>query len=356
MIRKDLAQLPAYVPGKSIPGALKLASNESSLPLLPSVAAVVAEAAAGVNRYPDMGAFALREAFAGWLNRSWGGMDLGVENVAMGNGSSALCLQTIQATCATGDEVVFAWRSFEAYPILTRIAGAEPVQVPLTEDLRHDFPAMLAAITDRTRLVMVCNPNNPTGTTISAEELDSFLSQVPRDVHVVLDEAYVEYNDAESQPNPAHILQKFPNVAVLRTMSKAYGLAGLRLGYLVGQQDFVEAINKVAIPFGVNALAQTAGLASLEPKAQEELAQRTQETIAQRARVLEFLQSREDIEAIESRANFLWLPLGERASAVETALVDLGVITRCFPGEGVRVTCTTAEETDRLLEALDQVL
>ena len=355
MIRSDLSQLPAYVPGASLPGALKLASNESSLAPLPAVSQVVAEAAAGVNRYPDMGAFALREAFANWLGSTWD-FPLSVENIAVGNGSSALCLQSIQATCAAGDEVVFAWRSFEAYPILTRIAGARPVQVPLTDDLRHDFPAMLAALTDRTRLVMVCNPNNPTGTTITAAELDEFLSQVPADVHVVLDEAYVEYNDAQSQPNPPHLLRKYPNVAVLRTMSKAYGLAGLRLGYLVGQPDFVEALNKVAIPFGVNALAQTAGLTSLEPEAQKELRLRTQETVQQRARVLEYLAGRGDIPAIPSQANFVWLAVGDKAAAVDDTLKQQGIVARCFPGEGVRVTCTTEQETDRLLAALGPAL
>lgn len=355
MIRRDLSQLPAYVPGASIPGALKLASNESSVPLLPAVAEVVAEAAAGVNRYPDMGAVALRSVFTNWLGKLWE-IPLSIQNIAVGNGSSALCLQSIQATCDAGDEVIFAWRSFEAYPILTRIAGAFPVQVPLTEDLRHDFPAMLTAITPRTRLVLVCNPNNPTGTTVTAAELDEFLSQVPSDVHVVLDEAYVEYNDANSQPNPPHLLNRYPNVAILRTMSKAYGLAGLRLGYLIGQADFVEAVNKVGIPFGVNSLAQTAGLASLEPEAQKQLRIRTEETMEQRRRVLDYLANRGDIQTVSSQANFVWIPAGDKSTAINHALKQRGIITRCFPGEGVRVTCTTKEETDCLLKALNPAL
>lgn len=362
MIRPDLSSLPAYVPGSTQPGALKLASNESSLSPLPSVSAVINDATSTLNRYPDMASGALRGKLAQWL-----GVDL--DNVAVGNGSSALCQQLVQATCKDGDEVVYAWRSFEAYPILCKIAGAVGVGVPLKMG-RHDLKAMSEAIGERTRLVFVCNPNNPTGTTVSRDEFREFMGRVPADVTVVLDEAYVEYNrDAES-PVALEELQRYSNLAVCRTFSKAYGLAGLRLGYLVGPAELVEAVNKVGIPFGVNALAQVAGIASVE--AQGELAARVDATVAERARVEAYLagvvptgadeaEAEAGTEGAEpltypSQANFVWLNVGERAEALDEALKREGVIARCFAGEGVRVTVTTAEETDVLLRALDRAL
>ncbi|CAI38212.1 aminotransferase [Corynebacterium jeikeium] len=351
MIRPDLSSLPAYVPGSTQPGALKLASNESSLSPLPSVSAVINDATSNLNRYPDMASGALRGKLAQWL-----GVDL--DNVAVGNGSSALCQQLVQATCKDGDEVVYAWRSFEAYPILCKIAGAVGVGVPLKSG-RHDLKAMSEAIGERTRLVFVCNPNNPTGTTVSRDEFREFMGRVPADVTVVLDEAYVEYNrDAES-PVALEELQRYPNLAVCRTFSKAYGLAGLRLGYLVGPAELVEAVNKVGIPFGVNALAQAAGIASVE--AQGELAERVDATVAERERVEAYLAGVAPAGADEpltypSQANFVWLNAGERAEALDEALKREGVIARCFAGEGVRVTVTTAEETDVLLRALERAL
>ena len=381
MIRPDLSTLPAYVPGTSQPGALKLASNESSLAPLPSVSAVITRATSGLNRYPDMASGALRGKLAQWL-----GVDLA--NVAVGNGSSALCQQLVQATCQDGDEVVYAWRSFEAYPILCKIAGAVGVGVPLKRG-RHDLEAMSEAIGERTRLVFVCNPNNPTGTTVGREEFREFMARVPEDVTVVLDEAYVEYNrDAES-PVALEELQRYPNLAVCRTFSKAYGLAGLRLGYMVGPEELVEAVNKVAIPFGVNALAQAAGVASVD--AQAELAARVDATVAERERVEAYLAEvvpagagragaageaadGADNEAgtggfaatnvdgaaepltYPSQANFVWLNAGERTEALDQALKREGVVARCFAGEGVRVTVTVPEETDVLLRALDRAL
>lgn len=366
MIRPDLSSLPAYVPGSSQPGALKLASNESSLSPLPSVSTVINDATSNLNRYPDMASGALRGKLAQWL-----GVDL--DNVAVGNGSSALCQQLVQATCKDGDEVVYAWRSFEAYPILCKIAGAVGVGVPLKRG-RHDLKAMSDAIGERTRLVFVCNPNNPTGTTVSRDEFREFMGRVSADVTVVLDEAYVEYNRDTESPVALEELQRYPNLAVCRTFSKAYGLAGLRLGYLVGPAELVEAVNKVGIPFGVNALAQAAGIASLE--AQDELAARVDATVAERERVEAYLAGVAPAGAgsagtaggaadgaggaepltYPSQANFVWLNAGERAEALGEALKREGVIARCFAGEGVRVTVTTAEETDVLLRALDRAL
>lgn len=379
MVRPDLTQLPAYVPGKALPDAMRLASNETAAAPLPAVQKAVSDAAAGLNRYPDMGVAELRTQLAEWLSATPGAPALGVENIAVGNGSSALCLQAVQATCQDGDEVVFPWRSFEAYPILTQIAGARPVAVPLTSDYRVDLDAMLAAITDKTRLIFVCNPNNPTGTVVPQVQLERFLSQVPERVQVVLDEAYIEYdrsglaaeagaagegeaNRDEANPAPTgtqssvnglELMAKFPNVAVCRTFSKAYGLAGVRLGYLAGAEEFVEAMLKVAIPFGVNSLAQVAGLESIGETAQAQLRERVAETVAQRQRVTESLP--EELR-VPSQSNFVWLPVGEKAEALEATMKEEGILTRCFAGEGLRITVTNEAETDELIPALRRAL
>lgn len=387
MIRPDLSSLPSYIPGKVTPGALRLASNESNLAPLPSVTAAVAEAASDLNRYPDMGAVALRERIASWFatqvfpaprindaspsataENALPSAALGVDNVAVGNGSSALCLQAIQATCKAGDEVIFAWRSFEAYPILARVAGAEAVAVPLIAEGpdrgKHDLAAMAAAITDRTRLIFVCNPNNPTGTTITSAEFREFMAQVPPQVQVVLDEAYAEYNRAADTVVAQVELQRYPNLAVCRTFSKAYGLAGARLGYLVGHAEFVEAVNKVAVPFGANALAQVAGLACTESAAAAELSTRVEATIEQRRRVEAYLAERLAAQAeparpelvLHSETNFLWLEVGADSEKLFEALQAAGVMSRCFAGEGVRISITDKAETDQLLAALESAL
>ncbi|MDK8790459.1 histidinol-phosphate transaminase [Corynebacterium sp. MSK039] len=368
MVRSDLSKLPAYVPGKALPDALRLASNETAAAPLPAVQEAVAKAAAGLNRYPDMGVAALRGELAEWLSRTPGAPELTAENIAVGNGSSALCLQAIQATCQNGDEVVFPWRSFEAYPILAQIAGARPVAVPLSSDYRVDLDAMLAAVTERTKLIFVCNPNNPTGTVVPQVKLAEFLEQVPEDVQVVLDEAYIEYDRSglareagagepgegfAASVNGLVLMAQFPNVAVCRTFSKAYGLAGARLGYLAGSEEFVEALIKVAIPFGVNALAQVAGLESIGEEAQQQLQQRVTETINQRERVTESLP--EELQ-VPSQANFVWLPVGEKAEALEAAMKEEGILTRCFAGEGVRITVTDETETEELIPALRRAL
>lgn len=349
MIRSDLSSLPPYVPGSQNGLPLKLSSNESSRGPLPGVARAAAEALAQSNRYPDMVAYELRSTIADWLGGP-SSLLLSADNVAVGAGSSALIQQAVQATCHGNgtDEVVYPWRSFEAYPILTRVAGAKAVEVPLTEDLRNDLPALAAAVTENTRLVIVCNPNNPSGTTVSREELVAFLDAVPQDVQVLLDEAYVEYVREDGFPDGLGLLADYPNLAVARTFSKAYGLAGLRVGYLVGRTEFIEAVNKVCIPFSVNAVAQAAAVASIGQK--DELRARTDETAAQRARVLEHIPGD---SRVDSQANFVWLPLGERSREFSDAIAGYGIATRCFDGDGVRVTVTDPDETDVLVGALD---
>lgn len=332
-IRPDLDTLPVYVPGRTFPGALKLASNEVTEPPLPSVRAAIAEAAATVNRYPDNGMVALTEELA---------KRLGVtpEQVQVGCGSVILCQNLITATSGPGDEVLFGWRSFETYPLATRIAGATPVQVPLTGDAVYDLPAMTRAITARTRLIFVCNPNNPTGTVVEAAALRTFLESVPPQIVVALDEAYFEYLRLTGPYvyDAIELLREFSNLVVLRTFSKAYGLAGLRVGYAVGHPAVIAALNKMHVPFSVNSVAQAAAVASLA--ASGELLARTDAVVAQRTRVTAALREL-GYGVPGSQANFVWLALGERSADFAAGAAARGVIVRPFAGEGVRVTVTS---------------
>ena len=338
IVRADISEIPSYVPGKRLADALKLSSNEVAHPPLPAAVAAMAEAAAAANRYPDMGATDLVHAIAKHLK-------LRPEQVAVGCGSSALCQQLVQITCKTGDEVVFPWRSFEAYPIFARVAGATPRSVPLTADHRVDLPALAAAITPATRLVFVCNPNNPTGTTITKREFEEFMAVVPPTTLVALDEAYFEFVRTQDTPMGTEVVVKHENVVALRTFSKAYGLAGVRVGYAFGNPAIIAALNKVAIPFGVSAVAQAGAIASLAGAAQ--LLERTNETVSERDRVARA------IGAIPSEANFVWLPT-KTATTLAQQLANQGVIIRAFP-EGVRITVTDHAEADRFLAAWNSI-
>lgn len=336
MIRPDLEAIPAYVPGVRDERAIKLSSNECAEGPLPPVLDAMREALSEINRYPDIGALKLRTALGEHL-----GVD--AEQVALGAGSSALCQQLVSIAAQPGDEVVFPWRSFEAYPIFVQVVGATPVPVPLDSDNRLDMPALADAVTERTKLIFICNPNNPTGTTITNAEFAAFMDEVPADVLVVLDEAYFEYNQAADTPVATEAITRYPNVVGLRTFSKAYGLAGARIGYAFGPRPIIEALNKVSIPFSVSAVAQEAALASLE--AQEALRARIDGTVAERSRVVDRL------GLAESQANFVWLPGAGQELA--DRLAAEGVLVRAFP-EGIRVTVTNAEETDALLEAFSR--
>ena len=226
--RADLAAIPAYQAGRAAPpGAVKLSSNENPFPPLPGVEAAIADAAASVNRYPDFGSARLITAL---------GERLGVatDHIAVGTGSVAVLAQIMNAMAGAGDEIVIPWRSFEAYPILATLAGASLIRVPLHDDGTHDLDAMAEAITARTRLVMVCTPNNPTGPVVRRDQLEAFLARVPERVLVAVDEAYVEFVRDPAAPDALDLALARTNVVVLRTFSKAYGLAGLRVGYAVG--------------------------------------------------------------------------------------------------------------------------
>lgn len=337
MIRSDLADMPSYVPGKRQTDALKLSSNEAATPPLASAAKAMADAALSTHRYPDMGAVDLKEALAEHL-------ELDVEQIAVGCGSSALCQQLVQITATPGDEIIFPWRSFEAYPIFAKVVGATSVAIPLLDDGSHDLDAMADAITDRTKLIFLCNPNNPSGTTISQTQFDEFMARVPENIIVALDEAYFEYNRAEDTVVATDAIAEYPNIVGLRTFSKAYGLAGARVGYAFGPVEVIAALDKMAIPFAVSSMAQAGAIASLASA--DELMERTEETVIQRERVGQAL------GADHTEGNFIWLP-GVDSTDVAERLAAQGVLVRAFP-EGVRITITTEDEADQLLAAWEK--
>jgi histidinol-phosphate aminotransferase len=346
-LRPTLTSLPAYVPGRTVPGALKLASNETSYPPLPYVIDRITRAAAAVNRYPDSFSVELAERLAERFGVSR-------EQVVIGCGSVSLCQQLVLATAGPDDEVLFAWRSFEAYPIITAVGGATAVRVPLSAEL-HDLDAMAEALTDRTRLVFVCNPNNPTGTAVSGAALTAFLDQVPAEVTVVLDEAYREFVTDPDVIDGTSLLGRYPNLIVLRTFSKAYGLAGLRVGYGIAADAAVSnAVRQTQVPFAVTHIGQAAALASLEPEAEKQLLARVDEITSERSRVTAELRAAGFVVP-DSEANFVWLAQGSSADgkidAAEFARFgeEHGVIVRAFFGDGVRVTIGTADENDAFL-------
>jgi histidinol-phosphate aminotransferase len=303
------------------------------------VVEAVTRAAAEAHRYPDMGVLALRERLAERYQ-------VEVGRVATGCGSVALTEHLAKATCLAGDEILYSWRSFEAYPIISAATGAVSVRVPNDAGHGHDLAAMAAAVTDRTRMILVCNPNNPTGTAVRRAELDDFLAAVGEDVLVVIDEAYREFVTDDAVPDGLAAYGDRPNVAILRTFSKVWGLAGLRVGYLIAAPEIADTVRKVVTPFSTNALAQAAALAALA--ATDEMRRRCELVIAERTRVADAMRKLVP-EVPASQSNFIWLPLGGRTVAFAAACAAGGVLVRPFPDEGVRVTIGTPEENDALL-------
>lgn len=346
-LRQSLDLVPPYRQGKQPPaGASKLSSNESPHPPLPAVAQAVAAQLDAFHRYPDISALPVRTLLSKRL-----GVD--VDSITLGAGSVEVAAQLIHAVTDPGDEVMFAWRSFEAYPSLVRIAGAVPVEVPLDAHATHHLDGMLAAITPRTRLIFICNPNNPTGTVVGAAELEAFVVSVPHDVLVVIDEAYVHFDRTHDRADGISVFHRHPHVAVLHTFSKAYGLAGLRIGYAVSPPAVADALRKVALPFGVSSLAQAAAVASLD--AEGELEARINEVVRQRGRMFDALRTAK-LDPVASQANFVWVPNRNAAGIGAAALGELletgGVVARVFPGEGVRISSGNAIDVNRVVAAL----
>lgn len=339
-IRPEVAVLPAYKQGRQASdSAFKLSSNENPFPPLPGVVEAV-QAQTSYNRYPDATALALRAVLA---NR----FGLTAEQVHVAPGSVAILHELARATSGPGDEIVYAWRSFEAYPGVVTVAGATSVQVPNRADGGHDLDAMAAAVTERTRMVLVCSPNNPTGPIVTAAEFDAFMAAVPQSVLVVLDEAYAEFVTDEAAVHGHPLLAAHPNLVVLRTFSKAYGLAGLRVGYALGPDYVLDAVRACAIPLSVTAQGQAAALASLEREA--ELLERVTEIAALRDRIVVELRA-QGWDVPDAQGNFLWLPTGERTATAAAAFEDAGIIVRAFPPEGIRISIGEHEAVETLLQ------
>ncbi len=343
--RAHVERIPAYVPGRPPtprPGTTtyKLSSNENPYPPLPGVVEAAHRAVDSMNRYPDMGSALL---YGGLADR----LGVPVEDLAAGTGSVALIYQLLTAYCDPGDEVVHAWRSFEAYPIAITSAGAVSVRVPVTADGRHDLDAMAGAITARTRVVMVCTPNNPTGPSVTQTELDAFLARVPSHVLVVVDEAYLEFVRMDDAVDGLATYRGRSNVVLFRTFSKAYGLAGFRVGYAVAPAPVAAALRAVSLPFGVSTVAQVAAVASLD--AEQALLERVEALVAERDRVVAGLRE-VGWDVPSPQGNFVWFDLGERTGAFAAAAEEAGIVVRPFAGEGCRVSIGEDEANTRLLE------
>ena len=356
-----LASIPGYTPGvpkgqtaEDVAGSdlAQLASNESPHPPLPQVVEAIGEAATSMNRYPDPDATRLR----GRLAEVHG---VGPERIAVSNGSCEILLAAGGAILEPGAGVVYAWPAFSMYPNLAAMAGADEVRVPLAEGEVHDLEAMLAAITPETRLVMVCNPNNPTATYLPHSEVSAFLERVPPEVTVILDEAYIEFQQGDDPSGSVRLVEEFDNLVVLRTFSKSHSLAGLRVGYSISSPEFRAAVDAVRQPFSVNALAQAAATEALDHEAA--INGQIAASIAERERV-EAGFAAIGLETAETAANFSWVSLGERGEQIEQAVVaDLaaaGIVVRpgrLLGGPGrLRISYGTREENDRMLAALGE--
>ncbi|WEG08742.1 histidinol-phosphate transaminase [Microbacterium horticulturae] len=347
-IRPEIAALPPYKQGKQAgPEAFKLSSNENPYEPLPAVVEALRRTV-GVNRYPDATAARLRQALA---------VRFGVtpDEVHIGAGSVSILSQLMLAAAGPGDEIVYAWRSFEAYPGLVLIAGATPIEVPLGPGARHDLDAMAAAVTDRTRAVIVCTPNNPTGPVVTQAEFDAFLAKLPPDLLVILDEAYAEF---VTEPDAVDGLRRLgiadhPNVVVLRTFSKAYGLAGLRVGYAIGHRRILDAARSTAVPLSVTAQSEEAALTSLQ--AEDELLERVHTIAARRDRLAAALRT-QGWDIPDAQGNFVWLATGGQTMDAAARFEDGGCIVRPFAGDGIRISVGEEEAVEKVLQIAASVV
>jgi histidinol-phosphate aminotransferase len=357
---EKLARIPHYEAGTEsvedagrevIGDVVQLASNESPYAPVEEVVEAVRKAATEVNRYPDPSARSLRTALANHY-------DLPLSRIAVGNGSCEILLAAAEALLEPGGQVVYAWPSFSMYPHLAAITGADEVRVPLAAGDLHDLDALRFAVTERTQLLLVCNPNNPTGTHLPTDQIRDFLEKVPARVLVILDEAYVEFQLAEDPDTSLDLLERFSNVVLLRTFSKVYGLAGLRVGYALGPEEFRLAVDRVRQPFMVNHLAQAAATEAL--RHQDDVARRVERNAVERLWIAEQLDDL-GLTAADSQANFFWLSLGDADEAeVVAALHQRGVAVRAGSGLGgpghLRITYGARRENERLIEALREIL
>ncbi|EAR26133.1 putative aminotransferase [marine actinobacterium PHSC20C1] len=343
-LRPEIAAVVPYRQGSPAgANAFKLSSNENPYEPLPSVLEKLSTHT--INRYPDASAHELRSQIA----KRFG---VTADSVQVGAGSVAVLAQLISAAAAPGDEVVYAWRSFEAYPLLVSSAGATSVPVANSSDHRHDLAAISAAITASTRVVIVCSPNNPTSTVVTDTEFREFMAGVPENVLVVLDEAYREFVVDTEAVRGETLIGKYPNLVVLRTFSKAYGLAGLRIGYAIGPEYVMDAARAVAIPLSVTELAQSAAIASLEHE--DELLERVGRLIMVRTRIVEGLRG-QGWNVPEPSGNFVWLPTGAATDWAAEVFRSHGIVVRAL-GEGLRVSVGEEESVEKLLKASQEVV
>jgi len=343
-LRPEIEAIIPYRQGNpAAADAFKLSSNENPYEPLPAVLAALTDSA--INRYPDASAAELR----GHLAARFG---ITPEQVQVGSGSVAVLTQLITAAASTGDEVIYSWRSFEAYPGMVTVAGATSITVPNTADHRHDLPAMAAAITDRTRVIIVCSPNNPTGTIVTTDEFTTFMASVPPTVLVLLDEAYIEFvTDPSAVRGPA-LLASYPNLVVLRTFSKAYGLAGLRVGYAIGPEYIMDAARASSIPLSVVGIGQRAAIVSLQHE--EQLLERVAAIAELRDTVWQSLVD-QGWDVPRPHGNFIWPPTGDQTLWASEVLSTNGIVARSL-GEGIRVSIGEPESVDKLLRATDEVV
>lgn len=343
-IRQNVAAIADYTPGQSSDDreCAQLSSNENPFSPLPSVRTALADAAQLINRYPDNDANELTLA----LSRFY---DISPGSIALGCGSIGLLRNILIAMVDPDDEVIFGEVSFEAYPILCQQIGAKCVTVPLVGQAL-DLAGFSAHITTRTKVILVCNPNNPTGTSISKKELDALLDKVPPHIMVVIDEAYFEYVRNPDSPDGRIYALERPNVVTLRSMSKAFGLAALRVGYAIGQPDTIRLLKRAQLPFDINALAQKAAIVSIENY--HELVERVEEANAMRSR----MQQRMDelgLATLGSQTNFFWFPLRDKSGCLFDFLRTKKIIARLRKPHGVRVSIGTASENERFMQAIE---
>lgn len=340
LFRDDLSSIPTYVPGR--PGTdtsvIKLSSNEMPDGPLPSIQAVIAQAIGSLHTYPDMYARVLSEKIAAFHGVSVG-------SIVVSNGSVAMIEKILDAACVPGSDVVMGWRSFEAYPIAVTVAGGRAVRVPLLADGSHDLDTMAEAVISDTAAVIVCSPNNPTGNALSHTRLANFLNEMSSQVLVILDEAYIDFVRMTDPVRSVELLAEHPNLIILRTFSKAYSLAGLRIGYAIAHPDQARTLRAVATPFGVNSLAQAAGVAALDEAT--EVRARTETIAAERTRVLAEL-GMLGYEVPVSQANFVWVEMAETGPFVAAAARH-GITVRAFECEGVRISLGSTEANDKII-------
>lgn len=351
--RNIVDTIPSYKQGKPAPKlegvrAYKISSNENPYEPLDSVKETITTRALDViNRYPNMRGTEVVDQLAKCFNVT-------PDEVMLGCGSTEVITQLVNFVAGPGDEVVYPWRSFEAYPIIVTSAGATSVQIPNRKDGSHDIDAMIAAINDRTRLVILNNPNNPTSTALSEEEARKVLDAVPSDVLVLIDEAYVQFNTAAGAADGMKLYRDYPNVVVAQTFSKAYGLAGLRIGYAVAPADVVDGMRKVAVPFGVSQIAQVAALASLKDEASAQMRVRVDALVAERERVISALR-KQGWNVEDAFANFFWMPFGADTERATEYFVAGGLSVRAFAGEGIRISIGENEANDRVLTICEKL-